>query len=146
MSMTPKQKVNATARAVFGDDTGCGDSGCVYGSGGGMGTNGGCQCLKERDVYRLRHHMQQLSLIAKHLAAELALAETVSAVRRSTSTRHMADVRAGVKLPSLPHPTARTRVRRERSPSMPRAAANVVLAMSALLGAIVLAAQCWAVT
>lgn len=48
---------------------GCTDGGCVFGDAGGMHTNGGCGCLKERDAYVLKGTISKLSNIARVLAA-----------------------------------------------------------------------------
>lgn len=48
---------------------GCSDHGCVFGHPGGMGTNGGCGCIKETDALRLRLTILALSDIARVLAS-----------------------------------------------------------------------------
>lgn len=50
---------------------GCGDGGCIFGHPGGMHTNGGCQCLKERDPHILRRNLLAMSDVARALAAVL---------------------------------------------------------------------------
>lgn len=49
--------------------SGCTDGGCIFGSHGGMGTNGGCQCLKERGEVMLRQLAFKLRDVARTLAA-----------------------------------------------------------------------------
>lgn len=48
---------------------GCTDHGCVFGHPGGMGTNGGCACIKETDALRLRRTILALADIARVLAS-----------------------------------------------------------------------------
>jgi hypothetical protein len=48
---------------------GCADGACVFGSAGGMCTNGGCECLKEREPIMLRRVAMQLRDVATTLAA-----------------------------------------------------------------------------
>ena len=60
--------VRTTAVELFGPKIGCTDGGCIYGHPGGMHTNGGCNCLKERDLIEIRRHAQRLSLVARKLA------------------------------------------------------------------------------
>jgi hypothetical protein len=67
--VTASHIVNRVARRLFGDNIGCSDGGCVFGHQGGMHTNGGCQCMKERDVIALRRTAYQLSQVARALAA-----------------------------------------------------------------------------
>jgi hypothetical protein len=56
---------------VIGLDVGCGDNSCIWGASGGMGTNGGCQCLREREHVALRFEVLKLARVAQHLAAEV---------------------------------------------------------------------------
>lgn len=65
---TAKQLVHRVATRLYGH-VGCSDGGCVFGHPGGMHTNGGCQCLKERGAYVLRRTVMQLSQVARTLAA-----------------------------------------------------------------------------
>ena len=67
-----KQRVHAAAVELFGEDIGCSDHGCVFGHPGGMGTNGGCQHLKEREYAPLRRMVQQLAAVARRLAEHTA--------------------------------------------------------------------------
>lgn len=67
-SMTASQIVRQVAERLH-PGTGCTDGGCVFGHPGGMQTNGGCGCSKERDHILLRRTIFQLSHIAKTLAA-----------------------------------------------------------------------------
>lgn len=62
-----RQRVRAVARAIA-PDAGCSDGGCVFGHPGGMATNGGCMCLKERDPDELRRTVRRLAAIARRLA------------------------------------------------------------------------------
>ncbi len=39
-------------------DYGCGDNSCVFGSPGGMGTNGGCRCLSEMPRHALTDRLK----------------------------------------------------------------------------------------
>lgn len=48
---------------------GCFDGNCVFGHPGGMGTNGGCECLKEREPVLLRRTILALADIARVLAS-----------------------------------------------------------------------------
>ena len=56
-------------------DYGCGDNSCMFGPPGGMGTNGGCRCLKDLPGGD-RHHVQRgVRAIRKELAAAKAQLE-----------------------------------------------------------------------
>lgn len=48
---------------------GCSDGNCVFGHSGGMATNGGCVCLKEREPVILRRTILALSDVARVLAS-----------------------------------------------------------------------------
>jgi hypothetical protein len=48
---------------------GCSDGGCVFGDAGGMHTNGGCECLKEREPILLRRTVLRLADVCRVLAA-----------------------------------------------------------------------------
>lgn len=65
---TASKLVRATAVEIFGPKIGCTDGGCIYGHPGGMHTNGGCKCVKERDLIEIRRHAQRLSVVARKLA------------------------------------------------------------------------------
>lgn len=43
-----RSKVLVLALAKYGIDP-CGDNSCIFGSPGGMATNGGCRCIKNLD-------------------------------------------------------------------------------------------------
>lgn len=49
--------------------TGCTDGGCIFGHPGGMHTNGGCECVKDRNPVYLRLIAQKLARVAEALAA-----------------------------------------------------------------------------
>lgn len=56
---------------------GCGDNSCMFGSPGGMGTNGGCQCLESllprearADRRRVRSNVSKLRARVAELEAE----------------------------------------------------------------------------
>ena len=49
-------------------EIGCTDGGCVFGHAGGMHTNGGCQCMKGRDI-ELRRNLMAMADVARALAA-----------------------------------------------------------------------------
>lgn len=63
--------VRAVAEDMFGRSVGCTDGGCIYGSRGGMVTNGGCMCSKSRKVDEQRLHALKLSMVAKKIAETL---------------------------------------------------------------------------
>lgn len=48
---------------------GCSDGSCVFGSPGGMHTNGGCECLKERNPMQLKRNLMIMADVAWVLAA-----------------------------------------------------------------------------
>lgn len=48
---------------------GCSDAGCVFGHRGGMATNGGCECLKEREPVILRRTILAIADVARVLAS-----------------------------------------------------------------------------
>jgi hypothetical protein len=66
--ITARQMVHRVATRLF-PDAGCSDGSCVFGHPGGMQTNGGCQCLKERDPVLLRRTVMRLADVARALAA-----------------------------------------------------------------------------
>lgn len=51
---------------------GCSDPSCIFGHPGGLGTNGGCECLKERETVILRRTILALADIARVLASMVA--------------------------------------------------------------------------
>lgn len=48
---------------------GCMDGSCIFGHPGGMQTNGGCQCMKERDYPMPQRNIMVLRDVAMVLAA-----------------------------------------------------------------------------
>lgn len=53
--------------AALDIEAGCIDNSCMWGPPGGMGTNGGCRCLKNRDAHEMRMEMFKLKQVAYHL-------------------------------------------------------------------------------
>ena len=53
--------------AAIGLDVGCGDNSCIWGSPGGMATNGGCRCKKGKDAHELGLQLMQMQRVARHL-------------------------------------------------------------------------------
>ncbi|HEY4057077.1 MAG TPA: hypothetical protein VGM39_10740 [Kofleriaceae bacterium] len=53
--------------AGLGLNVGCGDNSCVWGSPGGMATNGGCRCNRGPEGYSDRSMMLQMQQVARHL-------------------------------------------------------------------------------
>lgn len=52
----------------IGIEAGCGDNSCLWGSPGGMGTNGGCRCAeKGRDAQELRMELRKAIRVIHHL-------------------------------------------------------------------------------
>ena len=49
--------------------TGCTDGGCVFGHPGGVRTNGGCACLRERNAVQLKRYVMIMADVACTLAA-----------------------------------------------------------------------------
>lgn len=49
--------------------SGCTDGNCVFGRPGGMHTNGGCECLKDTNIFYIRGIAQKLARVAEALAA-----------------------------------------------------------------------------
>lgn len=49
-------------------ELGCSDTGCVFRPPGGMGTNGGCRCLREIEDPDLRVHIRRVLQIYRLLA------------------------------------------------------------------------------
>lgn len=68
MSKTASQIVREVTNRLF-PGLGCSDGGCVFGSPGGMHTNGGCECLKEREPVRLRRYLLAMQQVTRALAA-----------------------------------------------------------------------------
>jgi hypothetical protein len=68
MTMTAKKLRRQVAERLFGA-VGCTDHNCVFGSHGGMGTNGGCGCLKDSNPIQLRRVIMQLRDVGQVLAA-----------------------------------------------------------------------------
>lgn len=68
MSKTATQIVRDVTRRMF-PDLGCSDGGCVFGHPGGMHTNGGCECLKERNPVQMRRQLMAMAQVARALAA-----------------------------------------------------------------------------
>ena len=66
--LTASQLVYRVTKRLF-PDLGCSDGSCVFGSPGGMHTNGGCDCIRDRDVNMLRRRLMAMSQIAKTIAA-----------------------------------------------------------------------------
>ncbi len=67
--MTRARKlVRQVAMRLFGDEVGCSDGGCVFGHPGGMQTNGGCQCIKEREPVILKRNLMRMAEVARVLA------------------------------------------------------------------------------
>lgn len=67
--MKPRQKVREVAVRIFGAEIGCSDGGCIYGHPGGMHTNGGCGCVKNRDMAHI--NIQRMAHLAVKLAEEI---------------------------------------------------------------------------
>jgi hypothetical protein len=65
--MTQSQIRRQVANRLY-PDAGCSDGGCVFGHAGGMRTNGGCACLKERETVILRRTVMRLGRVAQVLA------------------------------------------------------------------------------
>ena len=68
MSKTAKQIMRQVANRLY-PEAGCSDGGCVFGHPGGMHTNGGCECMKERNPVRMRMQLRQMAEVARVLAA-----------------------------------------------------------------------------
>lgn len=65
---TSRQIVREVAERLH-PGVGCTDGGCVFGHAGGMHTNGGCACLKERDVIQMKRYVMIMAEVARVLAA-----------------------------------------------------------------------------
>lgn len=63
-----KRKLRDVA-ADLGMAVGCGDNSCIWGSPGGMATNGGCRCLdhRERGHDEVRREALRLARVAQWL-------------------------------------------------------------------------------
>lgn len=68
MTQTATQIVRQVTNRLF-PDLGCSDGGCVFGSPGGMHTNGGCECLKERKPVQMRRYLMAMHQVSRALAA-----------------------------------------------------------------------------
>jgi hypothetical protein len=66
--MTANKLVRQVAERLH-PGVGCTDHGCVFGHPGGMGTNGGCECMKERNPILLKRTIMQMADVARCLAA-----------------------------------------------------------------------------
>lgn len=65
-------KLREHAKAI-GLDVGCIDSSCIWGSPGGMATNGGCRCVDHEDDRQvLRRQVRAMARVAMALAAKVA--------------------------------------------------------------------------
>lgn len=64
--VTKTIKLRDVATAL-GLSVGCGDNSCVWGSPGGMGTNGGCRCYGSRGDRDYRIGFLEMQRVAKHL-------------------------------------------------------------------------------
>lgn len=53
--------------AGLGMEVGCGDNSCIWGSPGGMATNGGCRCRSSKGGPDERTTMLQMQRVATHL-------------------------------------------------------------------------------
>ena len=62
------EKILRTAVHDISGDFGCYDPGCIFGSFGGMGTNGGCDCIKDVRDPKARRKLMVLSKAAHRLA------------------------------------------------------------------------------
>lgn len=60
------QKLRDIAEAL-GMKVGCGDNSCLWGSPGGMATNGGCRCYGSRGGQDNRIGLLQFRQVAMHL-------------------------------------------------------------------------------
>lgn len=56
--------------AKYGYVIGCGDNSCMFGSPGGMGTNGGCRCYPDLDR-KARMELRRLARIIAEAAKEV---------------------------------------------------------------------------
>ncbi len=59
-------KLRDIAKAL-GWDVGCGDNSCIWGSPGGMGTNGGCRCYGSRGQQSDRTGLLMMTEVARAL-------------------------------------------------------------------------------
>lgn len=64
---TTKQIIRAVTVELFGDSVGCLDHSCIFGHPGGLGTNGGCGCLKDNKT-QLAITLQRLAQVCRALA------------------------------------------------------------------------------
>lgn len=64
-------KLRDYAKSI-GLDVGCGDNSCIWGSPGGMATNGGCLCVdKEQEPDVLRREVRRMAKVARAALAEV---------------------------------------------------------------------------
>lgn len=88
--MNAKQLVRRVADRLH-PGLGCSDAGCVFGHRGGMATNGGCECLKEREPVYLRRTILALSDIARVLASMVNLEDEPGSGRNRDPEHPCAD-------------------------------------------------------
>ncbi len=78
-------KLRDVAQSVGFTNVGCGDNSCMWGSPGGMGTNGGCRCVGQKGKGDDRLQLFMLKSVAQHL---LGLVNTMAlAVKKSEETQ-----------------------------------------------------------
>ncbi len=65
--MSARVNLRDVARGIGLGEVGCGDNSCIWGSPGGMGTNGGCRCIDGRSGQSERHVLLQMQRVARHL-------------------------------------------------------------------------------
>ena len=65
--MTKRVKLRDIAKALGMVEVGCGDNSCVWGSPGGMATNGGCRCYGSRGRDSDRVGLLMMQRVAAHL-------------------------------------------------------------------------------
>jgi hypothetical protein len=91
-------KLRDHAKAI-GLEVGCSDSGCIWGSQGGMCTNGGCDCLQGSPRTNQRETLK-LARVAQRLAAEVEHWQGIAKQRREradTEIELMADIVAAAR-------------------------------------------------
>lgn len=63
--------------ASIGIEAGCGDNSCLWGSPGGMATNGGCWCAERGTSHvDLRRELQKALKVVRHLAEKIDALES----------------------------------------------------------------------
>jgi hypothetical protein len=78
----------------IGIETGCGDNSCLWGSPGGMGTNGGCRCAeKGTDPVELRRDLQKALKVVRHLSEQLEIAKATQEEREHDMRLRIRDLR-----------------------------------------------------